>query len=218
MLVNEPKFPAVQRMLNNWIKEKLQNVSCGVLVSHNTATDIQFMSCEYIRCGAKLPAPVTLGLDTLKTVQRFTTICYRKVPANEWTVITKKGKTSMGMKPCAVYALSKRNPPQTFEEVCGEHHDAEADVKGVSVMLFDETQFGAASLYHTVFKNPRRRCFQPLEEIWSAMEIKMQEPVLDIEPVPPGWIPAQVILFPPPSTSQHHNLTLSSTIIVGVAR
>ena len=51
-------------------------------------------------------------------------------------------KPSIGVKPCAIYALSKRDTPASFEEVCGEHHDAEADTRAVAVILFDEEQFG----------------------------------------------------------------------------
>ena len=37
--------------------------------------------------------------------------------------------------------------------MCGEQHEAEADTKAVSVILFDEIIFGTNGLYHCVFKS-----------------------------------------------------------------
>ena len=192
MLKRESKFPAVADMLNKWFTDMLQEVPNAVLVSHNTATDIQFLFCEYQRCGMKLPSQFKHGLDTLKTLSRFSSVCYRKVPVEEWPAPpTKTGKNSMGVKPCAVYCLRKRDSPATFEEVCGDHHNALADTKAVAVILFDEEQFGAKSLHACIFKS-NRKCFQPLEEIWTAMQVKMQESVIEIESLPDGWVEAQV--------------------------
>ena len=191
MLAREPKFSTVAVNLNAWFEEQLQGKASGVLVSHNTATDIQYLLCEYLRCGVALPAKIKLGLDTLKTLNRFSSVCYRQVPVEDWSEVTSKGKASMGVKPCAVYALSKREPPQRFEDICGDHHDADADTRAVAVILFDQSTFGQRSLYNTIFCGGRR-CFQPLETIWSAMRDKMKEPVLDMEPIPVPWIPARV--------------------------
>ena len=191
MLEGEPKFPAVATQLNNWFEEMLEGKTSGVLVSHNTATDIQFLAAEYIRHGFVLPTKIRLGCDRLKTLQRFSSLIYRKVAPEDWSVCTAKGKPSMGVKPCATYALSKRDPPETFADACGDHHDAEADTRAVAVITFDYELFGKNGLYHCIFKS-NRRCFQPLQEVWDAMEIKMMEPVMAFEPLPPGWIPATV--------------------------
>ena len=124
--------------------------SAGVLVSHNTATDVQFLLVEYLRAKKRLPAKINLCLDTYKTLIRFSSVLHRKTPVEEWKRacvlcenkgLTKKGKLSMGVKSCATYALSKRTPPEAFSEACGDHHDAEADTRAVAVILFDRDQF-----------------------------------------------------------------------------
>jgi len=137
------------------------------------------------------PPAITLGLDTLGTVRRFSSLAYRKVSATDWPELTSKGKPSMGVKPCAIYALSKRQPPQSFEDACGDHHDAEADTRAVAVILFDSEQFGTRSLYNCTFKSSKK-CFQPLKAVWENMCVKMQDPVIDIEPLPRGWVSAPV--------------------------
>ena len=72
----------------------------------------------------------------------------------------------MCVKPCAMHALSKRNPPEEFAVACYKHHDAEADTKDVAVILFDEPVFGRNGLYHCVFKfKSTKKCFQPIAEI-----------------------------------------------------
>ena len=128
----------------------MDGYSAGVLVSHNTATDVQFLVVEYLRAGVALPPKIKLCLDTYKTMTRFSSVSYRKVPPEEWKRVcvlcenkgmTKTGKLSMGVKPCATFALSKRTPPETFVEACGEHHDAEADTRAVAAILFDRDQF-----------------------------------------------------------------------------
>ena len=191
MLRNELSFTVIGPMLNRWFDEMLGDRLAGVLVSHNTAVDIQFLLCEYLRTGIQLPPRIRLGLDTCATLKRFSSICYRKVDTSEWPTTTKAGKNSMGVKPTAIYALSKRNPPEKFEEVCGTHHDADADTKAVHVILFDAPQFGDKGLHGCVFKG-QRKCFQPLEEIMSVMRVKMSEAVLEFDQPPPGWIPAPV--------------------------
>ena len=188
-LRNELTFADIGPRLNRWFHDMLGDRPTGVLVSHNTPVDIQYLLCEYIRTGIELPPQIRLGLDTCATLKRFASICYRKVPKDEWSILTKTGKNSMGVKPVAIYALSKRTPPEKFEETCGTHHDADADTKAVYVILFDQAQFGDKGLHGFAFKG-NKKCFQPLEEIMSAMKKKMKEPVLEFEQTPPGWIPA----------------------------
>lgn len=191
-LKNEKQFADIAVELQAWFSEQMQDKE-GVLVSHNSSVDIQFLLCEYIRSGITLPSRMKYGLDTLKTLTRFSSLAYRKVAPEQWPsgYITKTGKTSMGVKPCAIYALSKRTRPVSFEKACGNHHDADADTRAVAVILFDEKQFGKKSLYHAVFKS-NRRCLQPLSEVLDAMVEKMKEPVLKFENLPPGWQPAVV--------------------------
>lgn len=191
MLRNESIFPDVAKDLNNWFNNLLSDASCGVLVSHNTATDVQYLCCEYQRAGMKLPANINHVLDTLTTLRRFGSLVYRKVAPENWTELTAKGKLSMGVKPCATYALSQRANPETFVQACGEHHDADADTKAVAVILFDYDQFGDQGLYHCVYKS-KKKCLQPLSEVWDAMVLKMKQPVLEFEPLPPGWTLAEV--------------------------
>ena len=133
-LVYEPQFPIVAAKLQTWLQEKLQGKT-GVLVSHNTSVDIQFLLCEYIRADIQLPSGIKLGLDTMTTLKRFSSVCYRKAPLDQWPELTKTGKASMGVKPCATYALSKREPPELFADVCGDHHDADADTRAVAVIV-----------------------------------------------------------------------------------
>ena len=191
MLRHERFFPDVAKDLNNWFNKLLANAQCGVLVSHNTATDVQYLCCEYQRAGMKLPKKIKYVIDTLTTLRRFSSLQYRKVAPADWPELTKKGKLSMGVKSCAIYALSKRDKPETFVQACGEHHDADADTRAVAVILFDSDQFGNKGLYHCVFKS-KRKCFQPLSEVWDGMVLKMQEPVLEFESLPPGWTLAEV--------------------------
>ena len=162
-----------------------------MLVSHNTPVDIQFLVTEYLRANVELPSQIKLGLDTLATIKRFSTLSYRKTSTEIWPwsepeFLTKTGKPSMGVKPCAMYALNKRQPPEKFVDTCGDHHDALTDSRAVAVILFDHSQFGKTSLYHCVMKTAKK-CFQPLTEVIDAMQIKMSEPVVEIEDVPSGW-------------------------------
>ena len=194
MLRDEPHFPAVSRMLNSWFTNMLDGKQVGVLVSHNTPTDVQFLICEYMRANVQLPKELTLCLDTCLTLKRFSSLCYRTVNVTDWPAgyLTKKGKPSMGVKPCAMYALSRLSPVEEFAEVCGEHHDADADTKAVAVILFDQQQFKSKGLYHCVFQSSKK-CFQPLQQVQDAMTIKMQEPVLTFESPPTGWVLAPVV-------------------------
>ena len=188
-LRGSPEFSTVGPQLNRWFEQQLGDRTAGVLVSHNTPVDIQYLCCEYIRTGLELPSRIKLGLDTLAVLRRFSTLAYRKAPVSKWDPagITKTGKLSMGVKHCASYALSKLDPPQSFREACGEHHDAEADTRAVAAILFDQVQFPSTGLYNCVFKS-KRRCLHPLKPVWDAMVGKMKEPVMKMEPLPPGWI------------------------------
>lgn len=208
-LVNEEHFPTVGRALNKWFTDQLQDTPIGVLVSHNTATDIQFICCEYIRAGIEFPPQIQLGLDTMKTLKRFSSICYRKVSKEDWPQLTNKGALSMGVKPCAIYALRHRDPPKTFSEVCGTHHDADADTRAVAVILFDQKEFTETGLHHCVF-NSTKKCFQPIADVWEAMQSKLEEPVLILEPPPSGWVTGEVRHHT--HTSQHTPPTSSSHI------
>lgn len=191
MLVGKPEFPEVAQRLNIWFTEHTRGGRTGVLVSHNTPVDIQFLLSEYLRAEIELPPAIKLGLDTLQTLRRFSSLCYRKVSPSDWPELTSKGKLSMGVKPCAIYALSQMEPPQSFATACGEHHDADADTRAVAVILFDKRQFGTRGLYHCVFAS-KKKCFQPIEEVRSAMRIKLKECVVEMEPLPPGWVASPV--------------------------
>ena len=129
------------------------------------------------------------GLDTLQVLKRFASLAYRKVDPEDWSegYLTKTDTASIGVKPCAIYALSKREVSELLSDVCGEHHDADADTRmvDVGVVLFDEKQFSKHSLYHVVFKN-NKHCFLSPSEIWTAMEINLKEPIMTFEPLPPG--------------------------------
>ena len=189
MLRDELEFKAIVPQLNRWFLSHLKDRDAGVLVSHNTVTDIQFLCCEYLRAETEMPAKIKLGLDTCATLKRFSSVCYRKVNPEDWPQLTKTGKLSMGVKPCAIYALGKRNPPETFEDVCGSHHDADADTRAVATILYDQEQFGNKGLHSCVFLS-NKRCFQPLKQVWFAMRVKMLEPVLKFDSLPPGWVSA----------------------------
>ena len=189
MLSDEFTFKEIVPRLNEWFEEQLGDSAVGVLVSHNVATDIQFLLCEYIRAGVQLPPQITLGLVTLKTVKRFKSLCHHKVALAEWPELTERGKRSMCVKHICTYVLAQRTPAETFEEACGSHHDTDADTRVVAIILFDTKEFGKEGLQHCVFHSTRRCCF-PLEKTWKDMCEKLKEPVLKFEPLPPGWIPA----------------------------
>ena len=202
-VVNAPKFDTVGKLLNVWFLRCLGDVPLGVLVSHNTATDIQFLCCEYIRANLQFPAQIQLGLDTLTTIKRYNSLCYRKVAKDDWPQLTEKGNPSMGVKPCATYALRHRQPPELFADACGDHHDADADTRAVAVILFDQVQFKNQGLYHCVFKQ-NKKVFQPLSTVWSAMQIKVSQPVMKLQMPPSGWLQAEVSVF-------HHSHTHTAT-------
>ena len=92
---------------------------------------------------------------------------------------------------CADFVLSKRPIPGTFETVCGTHHESMSDVKGIAVILFDERELGHQGLQHKIFKSKYKVC-ELLDKIWTDMEIKMQSPVVVIEPLPKGWVGHEV--------------------------
>ena len=166
---NCPQFNVIGPQLNAWFERLLQHRSAGVLVAHNTATDIQFLCCENQRVSICLPPKIRFGLDSMTTLKRFSTLIYRKVPATEWPELTKAGKLSMGVKPCATYALSKRDPPEKFETVCGDHHDCDVDTLGVKVIVFNQKEFPTNGLHHCVFKS-NKKCFFPLSDVWDVMK------------------------------------------------
>ena len=186
-LVDECKFPEVGRRMNNFFDRNLRGFDSGVLVAHNGATDFQFLCCDYQRAGLKLPSKITHTLCTLQLLRRFSSLAYRKSTPAQWTVLTKTGKPSMCVDACATFTLSKRCPAGTFESVCGTHHEAKADVKGVAVMLFDHQELGKEGIWHKVFRSKYKVC-ELLSTVWSDMEVKMASPVIKIEPLPTGWL------------------------------
>ena len=131
-LKDAPKFSEVGRRLNDFFNKMMHNFDGGVLVAHNGSTDFQFLCCDYQRAGLQLPTKITHTLCTLQTLRRFSSLAYRKATPKEWTLLTKTGKPSLCIKPCATFVLSKRSPPRTFESACGTHHEAVPDVKGTS--------------------------------------------------------------------------------------
>ena len=189
MLSDEFTFKEIATSLNEWFGTQLGDSDTGVLVSHNVATDIQFLLCEYLRAGVQVPPQITLGMDTLKTLKRFKSLVHHKVALAEWPELTAKGARSMCVKHICTYVLAQRDPAETFEEACGSHHDADADTKAVAIILFDKKEFGNAGLQHCVFHSQRRCCF-PLHQVWTDMREKLKEPVIKFEPLPPGWVSA----------------------------
>ena len=186
-LRDAPKFSEVGRRLNTFFDKVLQDFDNGVLVAHNGATDFQFLCCDYQRVGLRIPAKITHTMCTLQTLRRFSSLAYRQATPEQWTLLTKTGKPSLCVKPCATFVLSKRSPPATFESECGTHHEALPDVKGVAVMLFDYRELGNKGIWHKVFRSNYKVC-ELLSATWAAMEIKMASPVVKIEPLPLDWI------------------------------
>ena len=148
---NAKQFKDVGKELQAWFKVQMQGGKAGVLVSHNVTVDVEFLSAEYQRVGMRFLPGMTKSLDTLNVLRRFGSLAYRKVAVEDWPQehLTKTGKPSMCIKAIAIYALSKKSVPQEVAEVCGEHHDADADTRMVQVGLFDEEQFGKQSMYHS---------------------------------------------------------------------
>ena len=130
-LKNEKPFAEVAVEMQAWFKQQMQGFEAGVLVSHNTAVDIQFLTVEYQRADIRFPGGMEKGLDTLQVLKRFASLTYRKVDPEDWSegYLTKTGKTSMGFKSCAIYALSKREVSELLSDVCGELHDADSDTR-----------------------------------------------------------------------------------------
>ena len=186
-LRDAPTFDIVGRKMNTFFCNVLQNFDAGVLVAHNGSTDFQFLCCDYIRAGLTLPPKITHTLCTLQCLRRFSGLAYRKATADEWTVMTKQGNPSMCVNACATFVLAKRSPAGSFEMDCGRHHDAQADVKGVAVILFDHSELGDKGLWHKVFVEKKKVCVL-LKHTWDAMQVKMQSPVLKLEPLPKDWI------------------------------
>ena len=186
-LKDAPSFSIVGRRMNEFFERVLQNFDAGVLVAHNGSTDFQFLSCDYIRAGLTLPTKITHTLCTLQSIRRFSGLAYRKAPADQWTVLTAKGNPSMSVNACATFVLAKRTPAGSFEKDCGKHHEAEADVKGVAVILFDKRELGKMGLWSKIFVEKKNVCTL-LQCTWDDMQKKMQSPVIKLEPLPKDWI------------------------------
>ena len=187
-LKNEPPFSVVGVELNKFFTAHLQDYDAGVLVAHNGSTDFQFLCCDMQRAGLVVPSKLSHTICTLQTIKRFSSLAYRKAKPEEWTVLTAKGNTSMSIDACDTFVLSnKRSPPGNFERDYGRHHEAFADVKGVATILFDHQELGDQGLWYKIFKSKFDVCV-PLAEISEAMTIKMASPVVQIEPLPSGWV------------------------------
>ena len=186
-LKGAPSFRQVGTRINAFFSRLLQQYDAGVLVAHNGATDFQFLCCDYQRADLVLPPKLKHTICTLQCLRRFGALAYRKAKPEEWSVLTKSGKPSMNITSCSTFTLQKRMPPSTFEETCGRHHDAEADVRGVAVIMFDYKELGDTGLYHKIFHSKRKVCVM-LNTIWDEMVIKLQSPIIKIEPLPRGWI------------------------------
>ena len=116
--------------MNRFFDKNLRDYDAGILIAHNGATDFQFLCCDMQRAGLTLPPKLTHTICTLQCLRRFSGLAYRKATAEQWTVLTKKGKPSMCVNACATFTLSHRPTPGTFKQVCDRHHDAHVDVKG----------------------------------------------------------------------------------------
>ena len=185
-LKDEQSFEVVGSNMTLFFNKHLHGRDSGVLVAHNTSTDLQFLECEYIRSNMLLPAKLTHGLCTYQTIKRLKT-SYSKAVDSEWTDVTKTGNRCYSVKCCATYALSKRSPPGSFETDCGRHHEATADVKAVATILFDYDVFPRSGLWHAIFHKKLMVC-QPMCDVHEAMVAKMGEPLVTIQPVPKGWV------------------------------
>ena len=203
-LEKEDDFSVVGADLNEFFTTHLQDCDVGVLVAHNTSTDLQFLCCEYIRAGLTLPAKIKYGLCTYQTLKRLKSV-YRTADDSDWTETTATGARCYSVKCCAQYALSRRTPPAEFEIACGRHHEATADVKAVAVILFDKDVFSTNGLWDIVFHKRRKVC-QLLADVHSAMVTKMSTPVIDMLPAPSGWIDA-------PAEHDDSPLSASSTAL-----
>ena len=198
-LEKEDNFSVVGTSLNKFFATHLQGCDVGVLVAHNTSTDLQFLCCEYIRASLTLPVKIKYGLCTYQTIKRLKT-AQSTAADSDWTETTETGARRYSVKCCAQYALSKRTPPRTFETACGRHHEATADVKAVAVILFDNDVFPKTGLWDIVFHKKRKVC-QLLTDVHSAMVTKMSVPVIEVLPPPPGWIGAPLEHDSPVSAS-----------------
>lgn len=186
-LIAEDKFDVVGPRMSAWLSSHLHSVDAGVLVAHNGSTDFQFLCAAYVRHGLPLPPKLTHTLDTLSLLRRFSSLGYRKASVGEWTELTKTGKPSLSVNACATYTLSKRTPPTDFETVCGMHHDAMADVRGIAIIMFDWDELGTKGLQHLI-QQQSRPLFEKLQTVWDAMVEKCSEPPIIMKPVPAGWL------------------------------
>ena len=62
-LKDEQSFEVVGSNMTLFFNKHLHGRDSGVLVAHNTSTDLQFLECEYIRSNMLLPAKLTHGLS-----------------------------------------------------------------------------------------------------------------------------------------------------------
>ena len=188
-LKNEPTFDVVGLKMKTFLLKHLHGRDAGVFVAHNTSTDLQFLECEFIRAKIALPPKIAHGLCTYQTIKRLKT-AYSKAADTEWTEVTKTGARCYSVKCCAMFALSKRSPPGSFEVDCGRHHEATADVKAVATILFDHDTFPGSGLWHAIFKKKLLVC-QPMSDIHNEMVVKMKQPLVTLLPAPPGWVMGQ---------------------------
>ena len=93
----------------------------------------------------------------------------------------------MSISACATFTLSKRNPPSTFEETCGRHHEALADVKGVAVILFDKNEHASTGIWHRLSDTKYKLCTAVMVT-WNRMIAKVAEPPIVMQDLPPGWV------------------------------
>lgn len=130
--------------INTWLSSFLDSPNkVGVLVAHNgNTTDFQYLACGFIRSGVTLNPDISFTLDTLHSMRRFKSCAYYTATTEDWTVFTPKGKRSLCIDACVTYKLSQSNSDDTFETVCGDHHDPAADTKGVMLVLWDYQVFG----------------------------------------------------------------------------
>lgn len=185
-LKTEMSFDVVGKQMVQFFQKHLRGQDSGVLVAHNTSTDLQFLCCEFIRAGLKLPVKIKHGLCTYQTIKRLK-LAYSRASDADWTETTKTGARCYSVKCCAQYALSQRSPPGSFEADCGRHHEAEADVKAVATILFDHKVFPKFGLWEAVFEKKRLVC-ESMKDIHARMVSKMEEPLVVMQPVPQGWI------------------------------
>ena len=81
-----------------------------------------------------------------------------RASVENWTVQTKTRKNGLCINASATFTLQQRTPPGTFEWVCGWHHEALADVKGVRVIVYDSSEHGVTGLWQRIFRSKYDVC------------------------------------------------------------